>query len=136
MTTTRRPRRRHAALGARWMTAGLAASGTLGITSYLELQQHASATAAASSLVDDATVMSPEFVAPSTVPVPPAPKVKIVTVPGKKKKSASTGAPSAPGAPAATPRTAPAPQAPPATQAPRTAPKQTSTNATTKSSPR
>lgn len=126
MTMTRPPRRKHAALGARWVTAGLAASGTLGITSYLEFQHVASASSVTSVAVGDPNSW-PGAVALPTVPAPPAPTVKIVTAPGKKKKAVTSTA--APGGPASTTR--PTVTSPPNTQAP----KRTSTNATTRSSP-
>ncbi len=90
MTTTDRRRRPHPARGARWFSAGLAVAGTLGISTYLELDAHQQSGAgevveAASRIVpvvppvQSPIVQSPTVQRPSaTVTVPPAPRATIV----------------------------------------------------------
>lgn len=94
---TERRRRPHPALGARWVSAGLAVAATVGITSYLEIDSvlHPTALAAASAPSATAppatappatappTTIAPATVVPGTgrIVVPPPPPVTVTTIP-------------------------------------------------------
>lgn len=105
MPTTDRPRKRHAAQRSRWLTGGLAAAGTLGITGYLQFV-HPPATTTISAASPVEAIAAPTAQIP--VPAPPAPKAKVVT----KRKSSSGSAGTVPSTPPATvaPVSPPAPQ--------------------------
>ncbi|MFN8051446.1 MAG: hypothetical protein U0Q22_08425 [Acidimicrobiales bacterium] len=114
--TTRR-RRPHPALGARWVTAGLAVSTTVGMTSYLEidhvLHPSPSSEAAASPAAPTTTV--------GGVTVPTAPDLHIIVVnpDGTVPTSAPAAAPQT--VPPTVPQTAPVRTVPPRTVPPTTA---------------
>lgn len=99
---TERRRRPHPALGARWVSAGLAVAATVGITSYLEIDSvlHPTALAAASAPSATAppatappatappatappTTIAPATAVPGTgrIVVPPPPPVTVTTIP-------------------------------------------------------
>jgi hypothetical protein len=119
-TRSTRPKRRHAALGARWFTAGLAVSGTLGIAGYLEVQQLAADSTAGTLTLSQAVPSN--TAAPTTTPTPPAaPKVRIVVIPRNSPTSGTTRSRTVP-TPTPTPTPAPTRKAaqPPTTQKPTT----------------
>ena len=71
---TERRRRPHPALGARWVSAGLAVAATVGITSYLEIDSVLHPTPLAT--------IAPPTVVPGTarIAVPPPPPVTVTTI--------------------------------------------------------
>ena len=96
----RSKKRHHAALGARWLTAGLATSGTLGMLTYLQIQD---ATAqSVTTAVLPAPTSSTTSAAPITAP-PPAPVITVV--PASKKHRIAQPVPAV--VPQTVPRTVP-----------------------------
>jgi len=100
MTTTDRPRKRHAAHRSRWASAGLAAASTIGITGYLQFVQPSTVANQVVPTTDTLSTIGTGFntgtasgIAPIPVPAPPAPITKIAIVDRQPPFPSATASP-------------------------------------------